>query len=100
MWVRQARTREIAVADPELAWTAEHDGYAVLSPATVHRRSVRLDPAGRAIEITDVIDGGRARHTHGIPPGAGRSGGTGGRQGGAELARADGPGCGTTGVAG
>ena len=45
-------------ADPELAWTAEHDGYAVLSPATVHRRSVRLDRAGRAIEITDVIDGG------------------------------------------
>jgi hypothetical protein len=58
MWARQARTREIAVSDPELAWTAEHDGYAVLSPTAVHRRSVRLDRAERAIEITDVIDGG------------------------------------------
>ena len=59
MWARQARTREIAVSDPELAWTAEHYGYAVLSPATVHRRCVRLDRAARAIEITDVMDGGR-----------------------------------------
>jgi len=61
MWARQATTREIAVVgpdDPELAWTAEHDGYAVLNPAAVHRRSVRLDRAARAIEITDVIDCG------------------------------------------
>jgi Heparinase II/III-like protein/Heparinase II/III N-terminus len=57
MWAQQARTREIAVSDPELAWTAEHDGYTVLVPPAVHRRSVRLDRAGRAIEITDVIDG-------------------------------------------
>ena len=60
MWARQARTREIAVCDPDdpgLAWSAEHDGYAVLVPPAVHRRSVRLDRAGRAIEITDVIDG-------------------------------------------
>jgi hypothetical protein len=56
MWARQARAREITVSDPEMAWTAEHDGYAVLSPAARHRRSVRLDPAGRAITITDVID--------------------------------------------
>ena len=58
MWARQARTREIADSEPELAWTAEHDGYAELRPAAVHRRSVRLDRVGRAIEITDVIDGG------------------------------------------
>jgi hypothetical protein len=58
MWARQARTREIGVRGLETVWTAEHDGYAVLSPAVRHRRSVRLDPAGRAIEITDVIDGG------------------------------------------
>jgi hypothetical protein len=58
MWARQARTREIPVSDPEVAWTAEHDGYSVLSPAARHRRSVRLDPAGRAITITDVIDSG------------------------------------------
>jgi hypothetical protein len=58
MWARQARTREIAVSDPELEWTAEHEGYVTLNPAAVHRRSVRLDQAGQAIEITDVIEGG------------------------------------------
>ena len=58
MWGRQAQTREITVSDPERAWTAEHDGYAVLSPPAVHRRSVRLDQAASAIEIADVIDGG------------------------------------------
>jgi hypothetical protein len=58
MWARQARTREITVSEPGLAWTAEHDGYAALSPAARHRRSVRLDPAGRTIAITDVIDSG------------------------------------------
>jgi hypothetical protein len=57
MWARQARTREVAVATDEATWTAEHDGYMVLRPAVRHRRSVRLDTAGRAIEITDVIDG-------------------------------------------
>jgi hypothetical protein len=55
MWQRQARTREIEVS--ELTWTAEHDGYTTLSPPASHRRTVRLDPAGRGIEITDTIDG-------------------------------------------
>jgi hypothetical protein len=55
MWRRQARTREIEVS--ELTWTAEHDGYAALSPPAIHRRTVRFDPACRAIEITDMIDG-------------------------------------------
>jgi hypothetical protein len=58
MWGRQAQAREIAVPEPELAWAAEHDGYATLSPASVHHRTVRLDQAKRTIEITDVIDGG------------------------------------------
>jgi hypothetical protein len=58
MWAHQARTREIAEPEPELAWTAEHDGYAELRPGAMHRRTVRLDRVGRAIEITDVIDGG------------------------------------------
>ena len=57
MWARQARTREITVASPQTAWTAEHDGYSVLSPPMKHRRSVRVDRIGRGIEITDVIDG-------------------------------------------
>jgi hypothetical protein len=58
MWGRQARTREIAVSEPELAWAAEHDGYAMLRPASVHHRCVRLNQTERMIEITDVIDGG------------------------------------------
>ncbi|HEX4830189.1 MAG TPA: alginate lyase family protein [Trebonia sp.] len=58
MWSRQARARELPVQRPQTDWTAEHDGYAVLSPQAVHRRSVRLDPAARALEITDVVDGG------------------------------------------
>ena len=60
MWLRHARGREISVRTtaPIVHWTAEHDGYARLRPPAVHRRSVRLDRAARAIEITDVIDGG------------------------------------------
>jgi Heparinase II/III-like protein/Heparinase II/III N-terminus len=58
MWGRQARTRQIAVRRPETEWTAEHDGYSGLRPGARHRRSLRLDPAARLIEITDVIDSG------------------------------------------
>jgi hypothetical protein len=58
MWARQAQTRQIESAEPETAWTAEHDGYlAALRPPASHRRTVRLDQAGCGIEITDVIDG-------------------------------------------
>jgi hypothetical protein len=60
MWSRHARTQEIESADPELNWTAEHDGYSELKPGAWHRRSVRLDPSARSLEITDVID--RAGH--------------------------------------
>jgi hypothetical protein len=58
MWSRQARTVEIDVPDAALNWTAEHDGYGALRPQAWHRRSVRLDPDARAIDIADVIDGG------------------------------------------
>jgi Heparinase II/III-like protein/Heparinase II/III N-terminus len=58
MWLRQARTWEIAAPEPDLHWTAEHDGYAALTPSIRHRRSVGLDRGKRAIEITDVIIGG------------------------------------------
>jgi Heparinase II/III-like protein/Heparinase II/III N-terminus len=58
MWSRHARSLEIEVPDAALNWTAEHDGYNVLRPAARHRRSVRLDPAARALAITDVIDSG------------------------------------------
>jgi Heparinase II/III-like protein/Heparinase II/III N-terminus len=55
MWLRHARTWEIEASD--LSWTAEHDGYAALTPAARHRRSVQLDPSANSIEITDFIDG-------------------------------------------
>ena len=55
LWLRHAQTREIEVGDPALNWTAEHDGYASLSPPASHRRSVRLQPEARSIEITDMI---------------------------------------------
>lgn len=58
LWTRHAGGRELDVPDPALNWAAEHDGYHVLSPRATHRRSVRLDPDARAVDITDVIDGG------------------------------------------
>jgi hypothetical protein len=58
MWSRHARTVEIDVPDAALNWTAEHDGYGALRPRAWHRRSVRLDPDARAIDIADVVDGG------------------------------------------
>jgi hypothetical protein len=56
MWSRQARTRELAVQEPDTDWTAQHDGYCDLRPAAKHRRSVRLDSDARALEIADVLD--------------------------------------------
>jgi hypothetical protein len=58
MWLRQARTRELGSAAPDVSWTAEHDGYAALRPAARHRRSVALASGARRLDITDVIDGG------------------------------------------
>jgi hypothetical protein len=58
MWGRQARTRQIESAEPGTEWTAEHDGYlAALRPPASHRRTVRLDQAGRGVEIIDVVGG-------------------------------------------
>ena len=59
LWTRQAGARELDVPQPALNWAAEHDGYQVLRPPARHWRAVRLDPGARAVEITDVIDGGR-----------------------------------------
>ena len=60
LWLRHAQGREIDVADDGRVarWTAEHDGYSALEPPARHRRSVRLDRVGRAIDIVDEIDGG------------------------------------------
>ena len=60
LWLRHAKGHEIAVADDGsvASWAAEHDGYSVLRPSALHRRSVRLDRGSRCIEITDEIEGG------------------------------------------
>jgi Heparinase II/III-like protein/Heparinase II/III N-terminus len=56
MWLRHARSWEISVNNPDLNWTAEHDGYSSLDRKARHRRSLHLDPVARALSITDVID--------------------------------------------
>jgi len=61
LWLRHANAREVEVSgDGKVtSWTAEHDGYASLSPPAKHCRTVRLDRASRKVEICDQIDGGR-----------------------------------------
>ena len=60
LWLRHANSRELGVRDigDAVEWTAEHDGYQVLDPPTVHRRRVWLDRASRSIDIVDEIHGG------------------------------------------
>jgi hypothetical protein len=58
IWRKQARTLEFDVPEPGVSWTAEHDGYSSLRPPGRHRRSVRLDPRARTLDITDAVDGG------------------------------------------
>ena len=59
LWMRAARTRVLSIehdADGEpIGWCAEHDGYADLSPPARHRRTVRIDEAGRRLEIVDHV---------------------------------------------
>jgi uncharacterized heparinase superfamily protein len=58
LWLSHANAREMAVSEAgdTAEWTAEHDGYLALEPPTRHRRTVRLDRAGRALDIVDEID--------------------------------------------
>jgi hypothetical protein len=60
LWTRQARTCVLAVTPEENTelqeWCAEHDGYTVLDPPVVHRRTVRLLRSSRQIEIRDQLD--------------------------------------------
>jgi hypothetical protein len=60
LWLRHANARVIDVQDigDAVEWTAEHDGYRELHPATLHRRCVRLDRASRCLDIVDQISGG------------------------------------------
>ena len=39
-----------------MSWSAEHDGYTVLDPPALHRRTVRLLGAARRLEISDEIE--------------------------------------------
>ena len=40
---------------PVALWSAEHDGYARLSPPAIHRRTVELDRSQRCITIVDEV---------------------------------------------
>jgi hypothetical protein len=59
LWVRHASTRLLAAvqdADGEIeSWSAEHDGYAGLKPAALHRRTVRLHRHRRRLQVVDEI---------------------------------------------
>jgi hypothetical protein len=59
LWTRHAQTRLLQLEhgpDGAEVWSAEHDGYAVLDPPAVHRRTVRFLEAQRRIEVSDVIE--------------------------------------------
>ena len=60
LWTRHARTQviedETALSGDILSWCAEHDGYTDLDPPARHRRTVRLLPATRRLEICDGIE--------------------------------------------
>jgi hypothetical protein len=60
LWTRHARTQviedETALSGDTLSWCAEHDGYTALEPPAGHRRTVRLVPATRRLEICDEVE--------------------------------------------
>jgi hypothetical protein len=72
LWVRAAQTRLLGVEQDDagdvVAWSAEHDGYADLTPPARHQRTVRLVESERRIDVVDrVISSGKhelALHFH------------------------------------
>ena len=59
LWVRPANARLVAVDSDDgapLSWCAEHDGYEGLDPPALHRRTVRLEPAARRLDVDDHIE--------------------------------------------
>lgn len=63
LWERHAVTHPLSVVpacaddrDPDIVtWAAQHDGYAVLDPPALHRRTVRLDRRRLRLEIVDTV---------------------------------------------
>jgi len=59
MWTRMAKSELLELdgleKGPVAEWYAQHDGYMRLTPGALHRRRVRLDRAGGALSITDVV---------------------------------------------
>ena len=60
MWTRHAQSTLLELQRDErrdiTTWSAEHDGYGVLSPPVRHHRSVRLDSQLRRLEIVDCLE--------------------------------------------
>jgi hypothetical protein len=57
LWSTHATSRLLALRIGEEGggeWSAEHDGYASLSPPATHKRTVRLSPSG-TLEIVDEV---------------------------------------------
>ena len=60
LWTRHAQSKLLELefdGEGEIThWSAEHDGYQLLSPPVRHRRSVRLSSRLRRIEIDDHLE--------------------------------------------
>ncbi len=60
MWAAHARSRLVLLdvgggPEDDMYWSAEHDGYQSLHPPALHRRTVRLRPRQRLLEVTDEV---------------------------------------------
>ena len=60
LWTRHARSSlcelETNAIGEVTHWSAQHDGYGILTPPVLHRRSVRLASQDRRIEIVDCLE--------------------------------------------
>ena len=60
LWTRHARSSlcelETNAIGEVTHWSAQHDGYGILTPPVLHRRSVRLATQDRRIEIVDCLE--------------------------------------------
>ena len=60
LWTRHAVTHVLSTSGLDggdtAGWVAEHDGYTVLDPPAVHRRSVTLDRGSARVEVLDRVE--------------------------------------------